>query len=180
MAVCASVCFGLYGELDFFFLTLPSPHGWCPLLIWCSEQRIRVRKCQFLMFPTEQKGMFFISFALICNNSSLLSSRWCFSNLLFFFFHFCNAWICMNACMNNHACVFCVSRFVGVVAVWTFAMMCTLPSEGVSFCLSAAAKSLLNKKADVKVGQVQLLSAPSPFCSIFIVFFFFSIHDNAN
>lgn len=29
--------------------------------------------------------------------------------------------------------------------------MCTLPSEGVSFCLSAAAKSLLNKKADVKV-----------------------------
>nr|XP_029138279.1 calcium/calmodulin-dependent protein kinase type II subunit beta-like isoform X4 [Labrus bergylta] len=29
-------------------------------------------------------------------------------------------------------------------------MMCTLPSEGVSFCLSAAAKSLLNKKADVK------------------------------
>lgn len=29
--------------------------------------------------------------------------------------------------------------------------MCTLPSESVSFCLSAAAKSLLNKKADVKV-----------------------------
>ncbi|KAF3849206.1 hypothetical protein F7725_015703 [Dissostichus mawsoni] len=28
--------------------------------------------------------------------------------------------------------------------------MCTLPSEGVSFCLSAAAKSLLNKKTDVK------------------------------
>lgn len=35
--------------------------------------------------------------------------------------------------------------------------MCTLPSEGVSFCLSAAAKSLLNKKADVKVSQLLLL-----------------------
>lgn len=33
-------------------------------------------------------------------------------------------------------------------------MMCTLPSEGVSFCLSAAAKSLLNKKADVKVREL--------------------------
>lgn len=33
-------------------------------------------------------------------------------------------------------------------------MMCTLPSEGVSFCLSAAAKSLLNKKADVKVSPL--------------------------
>lgn len=33
-------------------------------------------------------------------------------------------------------------------------MMCTLPSEGVSFCLSAAAKSLLNKKADVKVSYI--------------------------
>lgn len=31
--------------------------------------------------------------------------------------------------------------------------MCTLPAEGVSFCLSAAAKSLLNKKADAKVGR---------------------------
>lgn len=33
-------------------------------------------------------------------------------------------------------------------------MMCTLPSEGVSFCLSTAAKSLLNKKADVKVSPL--------------------------
>lgn len=34
--------------------------------------------------------------------------------------------------------------------------MCTLPAEGVSFCLSAAAKSLLNKKADVKVSLLVL------------------------
>lgn len=40
-------------------------------------------------------------------------------------------------------------------------MMCTLPSEGASFCLSAAAKSLLNKKADVKVS---LLVSALPFC----------------
>lgn len=39
--------------------------------------------------------------------------------------------------------------------------MCTLPSEGVSFCLSAAAKSLLNKKADVKVS---LLVSSLTFC----------------
>lgn len=39
--------------------------------------------------------------------------------------------------------------------------MCTLPSEGVSFCLSAAAKSLLNKKADVKVSWLLLLPLSS-------------------
>lgn len=40
--------------------------------------------------------------------------------------------------------------------------MCTLPSEGVSFCLSAAAKSLLNKKADVKVRQLLVPSLHLP------------------
>lgn len=44
-------------------------------------------------------------------------------------------------------------------------MMCTLPSESVSFCLSAAAKSLLNKKADVKVRQPISLSL---FCVSFL------------
>lgn len=50
-----------------------------------------------------------------------------------------------------------VSRFRAPVVI-PRCMMCTLPSEGVSFCLSAAAKSLLNKKADVKVRELVSLS----------------------
>lgn len=53
-----------------------------------------------------------------------------------------------------------VSRFRAPVVI-PRCMMCTLPSEGVSFCLSAAAKSLLNKKADVKVRELISLS---PIC----------------
>lgn len=53
-----------------------------------------------------------------------------------------------------------VSRFRAPVVI-PRCMMCTLPSEGVSFCLSAAAKSLLNKKADVKVRE---LVSSSPIC----------------
>lgn len=58
---------------------------------------------------------------------------------------------CMCASVTVQLCV--------AVILWR-CMMCTLPSEGVSFCLSAAAKSLLNKKADVKV-RCFLSSAPS-------------------
>lgn len=68
-------------------------------------------------------------------------------------------WLC-GQCVHAPSCE---QRPGGRDLSWR-CMMCTLPSEGVSFCLSAAAKSLLNKKADVKVRQpVSLALTFGPF-----------------
>lgn len=169
---------GLYGELVWLF----SPSlVQSPLFISCFGQLIRVRRRQLdgvcdAFYRIEGGGFFFcrgredfrVFFSVKGGECS--DVRLGFFVLCFFlrvcFLNVDGALKSRQICsFAAHACVLHLqqrehTRRAAAPAVRS-RMMCTLPSEGVSFCLSAAAKSLLNKKADVKVS---LLVSSLAFC----------------
>lgn len=127
------------------------------LMLWAVDQGSEVPVgwrflcvCVFslglMVFKRTDEGRDFLPLSVL---KAQISARWPSTIRMLSWARWCPFSQCMHAppCSCSRVCV------SGSGEAVSRCMMCTLPSEGVSFCFSAAAKSLLNKKADVKVSS---------------------------